>query len=70
MQPFFKSINKAIIPFDVVFYVQPHKEDSIVVSTKATPPQVVIIFDHNIDKETQLKNYEDYLINQYKLKEL
>lgn len=72
MQPFFKSESNDILPFSTVTGVKatiessPRRLDIFTIHNKT----YCLYFNHVIDKETQLKNYENYLINQYKLKEL
>ena len=70
MKPFFKSTYGSIVPFDMVASVQNSSYQTIDINTKFGPPLTKFTFKDPTDKETQLKNYENYLINQYKLKEL
>lgn len=69
MQPFFKSTYGSIVPFNSIIGVSINNNNAIefklIYQTSLT-----LQFKDSTDKETQLKNYEDYLINQYKLKEL
>lgn len=72
MQPFFKSENNDIIPFSEVAILVMAKNSArkAGILTKSSNEEFVFYFDTIIDRETQLKNYENYLINQYKLQEL
>lgn len=72
MQPFFKSRSGAIIPFGNVACVrQPEQGDTrLNINIKQGPNLDTFTFVSIEDKNIQLKNYENYLINQYKLKEL
>lgn len=72
MQPFFKSRSGAIIPFGNVACVrQPKQGDTkLNINIKQGPNLDTFTFVSIEDKNIQLKNYENYLINQYKLKEL
>ena len=70
MQPFFKSTYGSIVPFEMVASIQNYYREIIDINTKFGPPLTKFTFKDATDKETQLKNYENYLINQYKLKEL
>lgn len=72
MQPFFKSRSGAIIPFGNVTCVrQPKQGDTkLNINIKQGPNLDTFTFVSIEDKNIQLKNYENYLINQYKLKEL
>lgn len=69
MQPFFKSIYGSIVPFNSIIGVSMNNNNAIefklIYQTSLT-----LQFKDLTDKEIQLKNYEDYLTNQYKLKEL
>lgn len=68
MQPFFKSTYGSIVPFNSIIGVSMNNnaiEFKLIYQTSLT-----LQFKDSTDKETQLKNYENYLINQYKLKEL
>lgn len=69
MQPFFKSTYGSIVPFNSIIGVSMNNNNAIefklIYQTSLT-----LQFKDQTDKETQLKNYENYLINQYKLKEL
>lgn len=72
MKPFFKSEDNDIIPFSEVAILvmgrnSPRKAGIL---TKSSNEEVIFYFTTTIDKETQLKNYENYLINQYQIKEL
>lgn len=71
MQPFFKSTYGSIVPFKNVNSAQAGTA-KLTVDIHTTSGFVMdrFTFRNLLDKETQLKNYEDYLINQYKLKEL
>lgn len=72
MQPFFKSRSGAIIPFGNVACVRQPEEGAtkLNINIKQGPNLDTFTFVSIEDKETQLKNYENYLINQYQLKEL
>lgn len=70
MQPFFKATYGSIVPFGIVASIQNYYGEAIDINTKFGTPLTKFTFKDSTDKETQLKNYEDYLINQYKLKEL
>ena len=69
MQPFFRSTYGSIVPFSSIIGVSMNNNNAIefklIYQTSLT-----LQFKDPTDKETQLKNYENYLINQYKLKEL
>ena len=69
MQPFFKSIYRSIVPFNSIIGISVNSNNAIefklIYQTSLT-----LQFKDLTDKEIQLKSYENYLINQYKLKEL
>lgn len=71
MQPFFKSSSGSIIPFENVACVYLVSEIcNLGIRIKSGLYVDTFTFNSIEDKSTQLKNYENYLINQYKLKEL